>query len=184
MADVKRSNPKAFEKLNFRLKQLAGMVSKVGWFETAKYEDGTPVALAAAANELGHGKTPPRPMLRPTAIKDATEWAKTAGKGAREVIHGNASIHDVMEAIGLQAEGGVAKTISETLNPALSPVTIELRAMKQRDPNLVVTAKTVGIAAARVKTPGYVAPTGVSTKPLIDTGLMIATLTHITESDS
>lgn len=184
MPTIKRGNPKAFEKINLRLAQLDGAQSKVGWFETAKYQNGTPVAMAAAANELGHGSTPPRPFFRPTILRDALAWTKTAAEGARAVIRGNATMTQVMEAIGQQAEAGVAKSIEEVTTPPLSPVTIELRAMKQRNPSLVVTAQTVGQAAARVKAPGYKPPTGISTKPLNDTGLMIETLTSVTETTS
>ena len=37
---------------------------KVGFFGNSKYEDGTPVAAAAAANEFGAGATPERPFFR------------------------------------------------------------------------------------------------------------------------
>ena len=37
---------------------------EVGFFETAKYPDGTPVAAVAAWNEFGHGEVPERPFFR------------------------------------------------------------------------------------------------------------------------
>lgn len=181
MAEIKRSNPKAFETLALNIKELDGIETKVGWFESAKYEDGTPVALAAAANELGHGKTPPRSFMRPTAIEQKKAWSNLMRDGAKAVIAGKATVRSVFEALGTKAEGDIVKTISEVYDPPLSPITIELRAMKKANPSLVVTARTVGIAAKKVKQPGYMAPSGVSTKPLNDTGLMIATLTSITD---
>lgn len=181
MATVKRSNPKAFEQLDLKLKALEGTQAKTGWFETSKYENGTPVAYAAALNELGHGKTPPRPFMRPAAAEHKGEWAGTAAKGARAVLKGETDVRSVMEIIASQAEGDVLQAIVDVHSPPLSPITIELRAMKKRNPDLKITGATVGEAAQKVKEPNYKPPTGVSIKPLNDTGLMMATLTHVVE---
>ena len=186
MATVKRSNPKAFEKLNFRIKELAGIETKVGWFETAKYPDGTSVAYVAAIQELGantgHGVIPPRPFMRPTVAEEKKAWVKLVGDGAKEAIKGDVTMFTVMDALGQKAEADIAATITHITAPPLSPVTIELRAMKKANPNLVITLHTVGIAAAKVNQPGYQKPT-VSDKPLNDTGVMLATLTHVTETE-
>jgi hypothetical protein len=53
MADVKQSHPRAFEELELRLKQLDGFQTKAGWFDAAKYDDGTPVAYIAAISGKG-----------------------------------------------------------------------------------------------------------------------------------
>lgn len=179
--EIKRGNPKALQTISANIKELNGIETKVGWFETAKYENGTPVAYVAAIQELGYGPIPPRPFMRTTASKEKTAWLELMAMGAKAVVTGKATVTNVFQALGLRAEADIAKTISEIVSPPLSPVTIELRAMKKKDPSLRVTASTVGIAAARVHAPGYIAPGGVSTKPLNDTGHMIATLTSITD---
>ncbi|WP_238602470.1 hypothetical protein [Fimbriiglobus ruber] len=46
-----RGNPKAFETLAARLKELSGIETRVGWFPSATYEDGTPVALVASVQD-------------------------------------------------------------------------------------------------------------------------------------
>lgn len=176
-----RSNPKALETISVNLQSLASVQGKVGWFETSKYPDGTPVAYVAALNELGHGKTPPRPTMRPTAIEQRNAWTELAGYLATQVLQGKITGYQAMDTLTLQAEGDVGKTLAEITTPELSPITIELRYMKKKNPGLVVTAATVGQAAARVAQPGYVTP-DVSVKPLNDTGLEIATLTHIVET--
>lgn len=177
---VVRSNPKAFETLKLRIKSLQGLEGRVGWFPSAKYESGTPVAFVMALNELGHGKTPPRPTIRPTAINQREAWAELAAKGAKGVINGTLAPDGLMELITIQAEGDLKQAILDLTEPALSPITIELRAMKKRNPNLRITGAIVGAAARRVREPGYVTP-DVSVKPLIDTGYAIATLTHTVE---
>lgn len=53
MVEIKRKNPGAFETLRSRIKELDGKVAKAGWFESSKYEDGTPVAYVASIQEFG-----------------------------------------------------------------------------------------------------------------------------------
>lgn len=182
MATVKRGNPRAFETLTNKLKELSGVETAVGWFPGAKYEDGTPAAMSAAANEFGHGSTPPRPFFRPTIMHEQTAWAGYAAEGAKAVLAGRLSAFDVMDALGERAQEDVKETINQITAPPLSPITLELRAMKHKDPALKVTGATVGIAAARVKQPGYQLASGTPGKPLIDTKTLINTLTHITHS--
>lgn len=182
--ELKRDNPQALKAIAIKLETLNAIDTKVGWFRTSHYEDGTPVAYAAALNELGHGKTPPRPFFRPTVAAEQERWKQSTAVDAKAMISGTATPMSVMEGLGQRVEKDVLKTIVSIHEPALSPVTIELRAMKKRDPNLVITGAVVGEAARRVAAPGYKAPAGVSTKPLNDSGVMIARLTHITESKS
>ena len=138
------------------------------------------MAYVAAIQELGaatgHGVIPPRPFMRPTAIEKREEWIKLAAQAARGMVMGIRSAKAVMELLTRKAEEDVADKIVSITEPPLSPVTIELRAMKKRAPSLRVTARTVGEAARKVNTPGYTPPSGVSTKPLNDIGMMIATL--------
>lgn len=53
MATMKRLRPDSFKILAKNLKELDGKVGRAGWFETSKYEDGTPVAAIAAVHEMG-----------------------------------------------------------------------------------------------------------------------------------
>lgn len=178
MPEITRGNPKAFDTITNKLKELEGYETKVGWFADAKYEDGTPVAYAAALNELGHGKTPARPFMRPTAIKERGKWSSVLAASAKKVLAGKESVSNAMETIGVVAEADVLKAIVSITTPPLSPITIQLRAMKMRDPNLKIGGRIVGEAAAIVHKPGYQTPSGVSTKPLNDTGTLIEKLTH------
>ena len=51
--EIKRKNPKVFETIIARVKDLDGKVGKAGWFHTSRYADGTPVAYIAAIQEFG-----------------------------------------------------------------------------------------------------------------------------------
>ncbi len=182
MAPPGRSNPKAFDALNAKLKELSGIETKVGWFPSAVYPDGTPVALAAASNEFGHGATPPRPFFRTTVAAEQQAWAGYAAQGAKAVLNGKLTGVQVMDGIGERAQEDVKETINQITAPPLSPITLELRAMKHRDPALKVTGTIVGQVAAKVRQPGYQLASGTPDKPLIDSKTMISTLTHTTET--
>jgi hypothetical protein len=182
MPEVRRGNPKAFEKIILALKELDGIETKVGWFPGARYENSTPVAYVAAIQEFGAGPIPPRPFFRATITDQKAAWAGFAEMGAKAILRGTHTAHDVMDGLGELAQEDVKETINQITAPPLSPITLELRAMKHKDPALKVTGKTVGVAASRVKQPGYKLAAGTPDKPLVDTALMITTLTHVTET--
>lgn len=78
---------------------------KVGWFETAKYEDGTPVAYVAAIQENGSPAQgiPPRPFLRTTIAARQAAWRDLIHSGAQRILDGKASVADVLNIVGLRA---------------------------------------------------------------------------------
>ena len=172
-----------YQRLNLALDALADTTTKVGWFESAKYGNGTPVAYVASIQELGWGPIPPRPFMRSTFGEKKENWAVTMGGAARAVLAGKETAKSAMDKLGLMVTGDIYRKISEITSPPLSPITIELRARKLRGD--IITGKTVGEAAAAVAMPDYQTPT-VSTKPLVEPGvfggILLSTLTQLTES--
>jgi hypothetical protein len=158
MARVIRKPGPGLAQLKVALPGLEGAQGQVGWFETAKYPTGMPVAYAACINELGYpaGGIPARPFFRPTIKREEGNWRQIAFDGSKQIIKGKASIKQVMEAIGMQAAGQVAKTISQIQSPPLKQSTIDARRRKYAD------RKTVGSL----------------TKPLVDSAIMVNTVTH------
>lgn len=66
-----------FDRLIKRVqKSAADKKVSVGFFESAKYPDGTPVAAVAAYNEFGSDKTPARPFMRVAIDKNRDKWGK------------------------------------------------------------------------------------------------------------
>lgn len=165
------------EALRQAIKGLDGAESKVGWFESSKYETGEPVAGVAYVQEFGSPKRgiPPRPFFRPTIEEKKGEWAKTAEKISRAVVQGKIQPSQMSEAVASAAEGHVRATITKLTNPALSPVTVELR--RRRRAGETITGKTVGDAAKAAKSAFFVGGSGSEAKPLVDSGYMLATLT-------
>jgi len=137
-------------------------VGKVGWFPSAVYDDarGTPVATVAAVNEYGSPakNIPARPFFRPAIAAYKNEWIDLSLKGARSILAGKHTADQVLELITARAAGQVAGAISNPLVywEPLHPMTIARRLAKKTDKTTV----------------------GLLTKPLVDTGHMLATLDH------
>lgn len=118
-----------WKKLSKELKELGKLRASVGWHETAKYEDGTPVALVAQTHEYGSVKAgvPPRPFVRPTIMEHSKEWAYHAGQGFKAVAAGSMTPLQVMTALGEAAAGDVRMTMSELQSPPLKESTVSRR---------------------------------------------------------
>lgn len=144
---------------------LDGVVGKVGWFEGSKYPDkaSTPVAYVAVIQEYGYpGKNiPARPFMEPAKVHHGQEWTNALKLGADAVIAGKTSAQAVMEQVGQLAAGHIREAIIAVTEPALKPATIARRLRKKSDQRT----------------------TGLLTKPLIDTGLMIATVINTVENE-
>lgn len=145
------------EALRQTVKALDDATAKVGWFEAARYPGGQPVAGVAAVQEFGTEHIPPRPFMRTTAADKQAEWGKTVGQLTKAAATGKIAPGDVMEGLALAAEGHVRATITKIMAPPLAPATIAAR--KRRLANGGKGAKaSIG-------------------KPLVDTGIMLASLT-------
>lgn len=170
------SNNTAWKNLEDKIKQK--MALKVGWFPNAKYRgDGektknVPVAMVAVVQEFGEGNVPPRPFMRPAAINHSEEWAQ---KFARDIKNGQ--LKYALNNLGFMVEGDIRKEISNVWVPQLKRETIYARLRKhgwfnrdkfsarQRKNHHKKLDKMVG------------SQEGIA-KPLIDTGYMIASVTH------
>jgi hypothetical protein len=180
MPDVKRENPDAFKLLGDKLAAMDGVTGKVGWFESAQYPDGTPVAYAAAINEMGSPRNsiPARSFFRSTAAEQDGKWKETANTVSSMILEGKITPQQGMEILCLKAEGDVAAKIASITSPPLSPITLGAR--KYRQQGKTVTGATIGEIARKLKD-GTLDISGVSDKPLVDSSLMINTLTSTVE---
>lgn len=152
---LKNSNPDILKTFDLKLKELASKQGKVGWFESSKYEDGTPVASVAAQNEFGdvNKKIPPRPTIRPAMIENKTKWMNLAAWQAKQILAGKSTAQEGMELLTLDAQNAISKNIAGLTSPPLAPYTVAKRQERGNS----------------------------SVKPLIDTGLEFATLTSVVE---
>lgn len=162
MAKIVRTKGPGAERLKVALDGLGNKVGKVGWFETAKYEDGTPVAYVAAIHEFGYapGRIPPRPHTRPTISREKENWKALFNSGAKAIMNGSQTTESVLDAVGQRAAGDIAKTISQIHDPILKKNTIKARLRKRAD------GKTVGNL----------------NKPLVFTQLLINSVSNTVEN--
>jgi hypothetical protein len=154
---------------------FAADVAQAGWFPSAKYEDGTPVAYVASIQEYGSpgNGIPPRSFMRTTITDKKGDWVRAMAEGMRAAIRGEIQPEQVLEQVGMLMASDMQTAIETGAFAPLSPITLMLR--KWRREGRTITGKTVGDAAAAVAAgEDY---SGVPTDPLRDTGLMIATLT-------
>lgn len=164
-------------KLAAKLKELSKRFEgkrtlRVGFLEGSLYPnaDGQNITAAQTAFWLnyGHGKTKPRPFFSDLIAAKSDSWGDALGRILEQTDY------DVDLSLQMLGEG-IANQVRDAImtldSPALSPVTVMLRKMLKDDPDLVITGKTVGEAAARVAAGESVQ--GVSTKVGVATGHML-----------
>jgi hypothetical protein len=128
---------------------------KVGFLESSVYPTGETVAEVAAQNEYGNPDKhiPARPFLRPTIANKKGEWAGIVNGLIRQGMQ-TGVIPDVLETVGLAMQGDIVQAIADVQEPPLSSRTL---------------------AARRSRGNG-------STKPLNDTGYMIASVQSVVDN--
>lgn len=175
---------KGGDKLAAALAEISKKVSKassvdVGFLEDATYPDGKSVAEIAAIQEFGAPRAgiPPRPFFRTMISEKSPQWPEAVG----DLLVSNG--YDAAKTLGQTGEaikGQLQQSIIDTFNPPLSPITLMLRKMRSENPDLVVTGKTVGEAARRIK--AGESTSGVSTKPLVDSGVLLGSVDYEVKS--
>lgn len=176
------------------LKTLKNKVGKVGWFEKSKYppekviENGKhvysffPVSVAevAATQEFGYPdrKIPARPFMRPTIERQSNNWKKIALIESKKIIKGTSTIEKMMELIGQNARSEIQKSIKQVYSPPLAYSTIQARRHKYLNDE-ELSEKTIKSRKRRIKKS---IPPALE-KPLIDTGLMLATVVNTVEEE-
>jgi hypothetical protein len=144
-------NRSGSEALRQAMQAIAHKQARAGFFEYAKYPDGTPVAYVAAIQEFHPEHA--RPFMRPTIEAQRNAWRESLRKGCNAVLNGQLDARAMLEQFGARAASDIKKTISQITAPPLAKSTLAAR-------------------QSRKKTPG------VSAKPLVDTGLLIASVNN------
>jgi hypothetical protein len=152
-------------RLKAALKAFPGLEGKVGWFASAKYENGTQVALVAAVQEYGYAPKhiPPRMGLRAMIPEKQESWAQFAKAAAKKVLVEGAAPEEMFLLVGARAEADIRRQIASVTSPPLAFATQDARARRR------------GIE------PDELTATGA--KPLVDTSLMYSTVSNIVEKD-
>lgn len=174
-----RTSSDASKRMNEALKTIATAEVRVGWFESAKYatKAQTPAAYVAMINEFGAHA---RPFMRPTQDKQKAAWATLMGQLGKRIVTGQMSAEQAMQAMGELVKADIYKTMSEITEPPLSIITLMIRKMRKENQAVEINATIVGQLAAYVHEvgEGNVDVSGVSTKPLNDTGYLMDSIAY------
>jgi hypothetical protein len=143
-----------FDRIIQMANDLENKQVKVGFFETSVYPDGQQVAYVAAINEYGcpEKHIPARPFMRPTIANKQGDWSNIVNGLINQGMQ-TGVMPDVLETVGLAMQGDIVQAIADVMIPELSDRTL---------------------AARRARGNG-------STKPLNDTGYMIASVQSIVD---
>ena len=145
------------------LEKLADQIKKskleVGFFESAIYPDGTPVAYVAAIQEFGYpaGNIPSRPFFR-NAISKNDGWKQLATKAMNAVVEGRMELNQALNQMGLKMAADVKDSITDGSYEALKQSTLDARQSRKRTQ-------------------------GVASKPLIDTAQMLQSVTYAVKGE-
>ncbi len=171
------------DKLAKQLKDAHKASVQAGWFESAKYQDGAPVAGIMAQNEFGNSKIgiPARPFFRPAIEDNKKAWAKIVGNGFKAALNGQSTPDNVLNMLGLKVVSDVKIAITTGDHVALSPITIALR--KLRNEGVPIGGSTVGAVASAIANGqtgrGELGDQSFGNKnPLRETGYAMSTLTY------
>lgn len=157
------------EALRQAIAGLDGAQGRVGWFPSAVYEGGQPVAGVAYVQEFGTALgIPPRLGMRSVAREKHEEWKHVVEGTARAAALGKIAPDQVIEAVSQAAEGHMRAQITKVTSPQLKSATIAARKRKLADKGASVTGRKGGAGIAGI------------TKPLVDSGLLLDSLTSET----
>ncbi len=162
------------KKLLKAIEELSAKNLKVGWGENQKYPNGVQVAYIASIQEFGNPnmRIPPRPFMRPSIAQYGEKWAKSFTYSAKKIFNNKLNVKQAYTLMGDVVAGDIRHTISNVSTPPLSNTTVALRRARQSGEKI-----SVGEAYKAGQSASFVRGSGPDTKPLIDTGLMMNSLT-------
>lgn len=102
-----------------RIKASFGL--EVGFFETAKYDNGVSVATVAQWQEFGTWNIPPRPFFRNAITEHQKEWVETLKWQIKE----QKDVKKAMDIMGVVVRNDISTSITNLSSPANSDITID-----------------------------------------------------------
>lgn len=94
---------------------------KVGIFESAKYDDGTPVAQVVFWQEFGTAKIPMRPFMRNAIAKNTQKW----GDSVKTFLIGTNDSEKALKMLGEIMRGDIILSLTNLNTPPNAPATIK-----------------------------------------------------------
>ena len=195
--EIKRKNPKVFETIIARVKDLDGKVGKAGWFHTSRYADGTPVAYIAAIQEFGvHINHPGGTPYRIGEDGRAVFVSKAEGAGLKTTkahpivipprpFMRPTVLRESQNWIALMASGSKAvlagnSTGSDVMEAVSGKAAADIAVSITQVFSPPLKASTI---AARRRARADKKTVGLLSKPLVDSGRMLEQVNHSVETE-
>ena len=103
-------------------------VVEVGFFPTARYQDGTYVATVAAQNEFGTERIPQRPFFRNTiADLKIDKTLKDIVSSGIDPATGGVINPDLADHVGIYVQNKIQQNIVDLREPPNAPLTLRLK---------------------------------------------------------
>jgi hypothetical protein len=171
--------------LDARLKTMAAKLGgrrelHVGFLAGGQEADGTSLPMVAFIQEYGAPRAgiPPRPYFRRMIAKHKAEWPAQVAKLVKARDYDAAA---ALEGMGEVISEELRASIAALVSPPLSTTTLMIRKMLKNDPTLRFRMSYKTVIEARARVAAGKSYAGVSTKPLIDSGLMLNGVGHEVE---
>ena len=123
---IEHTPSKGGERLEAAIAELDRKQVKVGYFPTARYPDGKPVAGVAVVQEFGSvsRRIPPRPFFRP-AVEDSRQMQRDAiAATVRRAVKGTQTVDKGLDQLGASVVGEIQLAIENLVSPPLAASTI------------------------------------------------------------
>ncbi len=161
------------------LKNIGSQEGKVGWFNSNRYptKQAPLVAKIAATQEFGYPEKniPARPFIRPTMQNKKNKWMMMFKRKAQEILEGKISLNEGLSVIANVARGDVVQAIKALDTPPLKAATIRNRTRRSAKFKGLKTKKAQDKLIAKDQI------SATASKPLVDTGIMLDTLSATVE---
>lgn len=182
MGRVVRKPTAALVKLRAFVKDMDDYSVRIGWFSTAKYPTGTPVAYVASIQEFGAPSRgiPARSFIRPTIDAQTGAWSQQMRYYAKQIVAGAMDTQQALEELALVARGDVDATMARLKEPPLSPLTVYIRKFVKDGGVIHGYGDVMRLRGQmeREEAKGTLDLSGVSADPLEFTGYMRTTLSY------
>lgn len=119
--------------------------ANIGFLETARYPDGTPVAAVAYYNEFGTATIPARPFMRQAIARNQDRWPELLGACLKQT---GGNIEMALDMASERIVSQIQQEIRSVEAPALAPSTI---AAKGFEKPLIDTAHMLNSVAHEVR---------------------------------
>lgn len=163
-----------------KIRELSQKKIKVGFFDTAYYITGQPVAYIATIQEFGSVSKggyniPPRPFMRPVLKNNTSTYAEIT---KHLLLDESKTPDDIAELIGARVMGDIQVSIASVYTPPLSKITLAMRYLREQNKAGFRGSKGL-VERLRAQLESDNPPKlSSNTKPLNDSGLLLNSVNY------